>query len=352
MAIEKQKKYIIQFGGDKNTAYCRANAQQMERQAYFHGTIIDVSLTHPIFGRINSINSIASGHSLTWDLFSVPLDDLKNAQFKRLTQNLIRSNIAAAQGVGIPTIDITDEKHKASYLNNIKMFARFARESRCRGVLFDNEAYNQSTFWAPGLGKTEASFNQLGAETMRALVDEYPSALIVIAISYEQVEFHPANLKYNFLPAFLDGFHDAAPSGVKIVNFGEEAYANKTLADMDYDIRYQLKKNLTFCKSQNYDQVHEHGLATFLDYPGTNFNYLDDTLNYNSIDQFSRNLFMMLERAPRYVFVYTQQPKWYSGVVGVDSMPEGYRKALKKISRYIHSPLVKYCKGPINLRII
>lgn len=338
--IDNGRKYIIQFGSDRTTAYCRTNAAIMESQADFDGTVIDTVIPDTYLGLINGINSITRGYKITWNDMQLPLEDLQAANFKRFTHNFIRLNIGSAQATGYPVTNPFKYTDRATYLHNIKMFARLAKESGMKGLLIDSERYNSSSFWGPysSLDQTytfaqyQAAFKSLGKEAMSTIQSEFSDAVIVFAVSYEQVEFHsPVPLHantYALLPAFLDGFHDAALPPTKIINLGEEAFSNQTGPDYDYDIRYQNRANLTVCHSKNYDAVHEHGLATFLDYPGSGFDFADNTVNYNTAAQFRANLGMMLARVPRFIFVYSQQTKWFSGTWGTDATPKVYIDAL------------------------
>ena len=339
-AAREGRKYIIQFGSDKNTSYCRINAEMMEVKAPFDGTVVDITIPDPLLGRINSVNSVARGYKIPWELFDTPVQDLKAAKFKRYTENFIRMNIGSRQGTGYPVMNPMKYTDRATYLHNIRMFTRVAKQVNFRGVLMDTERYNSATLWGKysDMDQTytyeeyKAAFKSLGEEAMATIMEEFPNCVIVIAVSYEQVELHDTGSletnNYGLLPSFLDGFHDAAIDPIKIVNFGEEAFSNTTAGDMDYDIRYQNRALLTVCKSKNYDRVHEHGLATAIDYPFSGFDFATDTNNYNSAEQFRTNIGLILERVPRYCFVYSQEPKWYSGTAGVDATPLAYVDAL------------------------
>lgn len=350
---EPEAKYLIAFGGGlNNPAYVRANIATIEASGAFDGMVIEPSIVDPSLGIISAVNSVARTYRLPWELFATttlarqPLVDIRATDFVRFKKNFIRANIGSRQSVGSVIVNPFVQAEFDTYVNNIGMFGRLAEESGEHAVLFDTERYNSSPFWGtyalrdPGSAHTHAEWKakmqELGEASMNELDSTFPDGIITIAVSYEQTKQNPTtppeNNNYWLQPSFLDGMHNAAKSSRRIVNMMEDGYSNQTPADFVYDVLYQTRGGLgSTLGSPNYENVHEHGMSTWIDYPGTGFDFVDPSTNYNTPAIFKNNILLAagsISPAGRYVFLYAQQGKWWGGTAGVDAYQAAYVTAL------------------------
>src|SRR5205814_1744386 len=80
----------------------------------------------------------------------------------------------------------------APILNNMRLAAKFARDGKCKGVLFDTEQYNQPLFDYPKQkGAKTRSWDEYagqvrkrGREVMEAFQEGYPGVTIFLTFAY------------------------------------------------------------------------------------------------------------------------------------------------------------------------
>jgi len=85
--------------------------------------------------------------------------------------------------------------------------------------------------------------------------------------------------------------------------------------------------------SDNYSNVHESGLATWIDNPGSGFSLTTPTTNTFTPAKFRANLQQMGLRVSRYLFVYSESVRWpgWGDTPGVDTVPAEYIRALNTL---------------------
>ena len=339
-SVPNTKQYIIQFGNVRKDTTIGASIRQMEAGGFFDGTVLRIGYADP-FGAVakNFDDNICYPYSPPYSVFATAKANLIACPFERFTENFIRCNSPTGGAV-----NVFDSAACEAYVNNFRMMSRLAEETGMRGLLIDNEHYSGSIFWTytsqPStytFAQYQAAYYELGYRVMEAVQSEGVK-VVVLVVSYEQLK-NVADLaaltadNYSLLPKFQDGMHDACWPTNRLVNFNEEAYANQSDAAFDADMALQTPPTVPWMGSINYSQVHEHGLATFLDSPGSGFDYAVPANNFNTPAIFAANVVKMLARVPRYCFVFTNQPVWkgWGGTVGLNVMPDDYEYALQDV---------------------
>ena len=132
--------------------------------------------------------------------------------------------------------DWFSDDYWAQVCNNFGLIARIARETGCRGIIFDAEDYHDSGHlfaYAPDAGVSyedmKVKARQRGREWIAAMGDAYPDMTLFapfwISLVYPFGDNPNAigSRSCALFPAFLNGVYDALPPGMTIVD-GHESY--------------------------------------------------------------------------------------------------------------------------------
>src|SRR5215471_17347359 len=128
-------KKLIEFGWDEpDTLFMRQHIAEME-QSPFDGTVFHITYEKKDGSRGRFMNECWSDRQFTPDELKRSADELKATKFTRFTQNFLRFNVLPGN------VDWFDDFD--AVMTNAYLAARIARDGKCRGVLFDIEAYNK-----------------------------------------------------------------------------------------------------------------------------------------------------------------------------------------------------------------
>ena len=135
-AAQSAKK-LIEFGWDEpDTEFIREHIGQM-RQTPFDGTVFHVNYAKG--GKPGNFTWEAWGtNAFTRADVAGAMEDLKQTDLGQFNQNFLRFNTTPAR------LDWFDDY--AAVIQNAKLAAEIARESRCPGILFDIEQYEGALF--------------------------------------------------------------------------------------------------------------------------------------------------------------------------------------------------------------
>lgn len=334
-------KNIINTGNLKSDLYVKTNIGQMETSADFNGTVIQTTYIDPVTNLSFLLNHISKPYAIPYNLLIPSVDSLLKTPFDKLKSNFIRVNIAEPGET-----NVFNPAHVTAFINNCGVTARLAANSRVIGIFLDCEAYASSIFWkyealsalngrGISFAEYQTKYYEVGALIGQEITKEYPNIKIAIAISFEQLRSVPVGdlptNRYGLLPSFLNGLHDGVGLEVRLINSLEDGYANRVDGDFDYDLAIQEPKNVPYLTSTNYSNVHVHGMSTWCDYPGTGFDFVDTSKNYNTPQIFQGNVQKCAERVD-WIFMYCQQLNWQAPTVG-NAPPEPYLKALSSALR-------------------
>jgi hypothetical protein len=157
------------------------------------------------------------------DWFRDCLDDLQACKCRRFTDNFL------LVGANPGNVDWSEDAGWGQVAAHWRIAARLAKQGGLKGILFDPEPYTEPYAQFRRAGQPEQNRNislarQRGRDVMSAVAEEFPD---ITLFCYFANSVQP-NEGYGLLPAFLDGWLDAAPASVTIVDGCESAYCYKT----------------------------------------------------------------------------------------------------------------------------
>jgi hypothetical protein len=331
---------LIEFGWDEpDTAFMRRHVAEMEKTPFdgcvFHAYTIDAQGKRGDF-----LWGCWSTKAFAEEQLLASLDDLKQTPFKRFTHNFLRFNTAPAD------VDWFDD-HSA-ILVNCKLAAKFARDGKCAGILFDTEQYNHPLF---NYGKQRdakikswdeyaAQVRKRGREVMRAFQDGYPDVTIFLTFGYSlpwiETGGKPdkiAQANYGLLAPFLDGMVDAAQGNVRIVDGHELSYGYKDVSR--FAKAYQTMSHDVgpiVADPQKYKKVFSFGFGVWMDddWRKKGWDTKDFDKNFYPPDAFEKTVRTALQTSDEYVWIYTEKPKWWTEEGGPLDLPSEYEQALRR----------------------
>jgi len=279
-----------------------------------------------------------------WDRawFQPEIDRLKGCKFKRLTDNFVLFN--ANPG----SVDWFDDAGWENIVDHWRMAAWVARQSGFKGILFDPEPYtpphSQFTYSAQPQ-RDNHTFNhycakarQRGRKIMEAMAAEYPEITIFCffmnsvngtAVGHADPRPALATSGYGLFPSMIDGWLDAVPPGVTLVDGCESAYL--------YNSRQQYLEAANLIRGGCQEFASPENRAKYRAQVQTSYGiYLDaywnpkgpwyiDGLGGPRVERLRANLQSALEAADEYVWVYGERFRWWptgNGGVRKETWPE------------------------------
>ena len=334
----RRPKKLIAVGWDLffDTAWLRAHRDDMEQRP-FDGIVINV------VGRREDKKAVELRLAFSrepWkaEWFAGALEDLKACRFTRLTDNFLM--VWANPG----DVDWFDDAGWREVVEHWRIAARLAKAAGARGIVFDPEPYHepyaaftygaQSGRDAHPFEAYHAKARQRGREVMKAVAGEYPDITIlsfflgsICGSAAGHADPRPllAARGYGLLPAFLDGWLDAAPPGVTMVDGHESSYLYNS------DIQFLEAGNLIRGACQ--ELVSPENRATYRAQVQAGFGlYLDAYVNPPAspwyvdgkggprVDRLRANVAAATRVADQYVWIYGEKCRWWptpnKGVTG------------------------------------
>lgn len=313
---------LVEWGWDEpDTRFLRDNVVRMEALP-FDGVVLHVL--------------DARGRNLAWEAFgrerftradvATALADLHATRFTRFTENFLRVNATPGD------VDWFDDAAWSTVRGNFALAAAVAREARLRGLLFDPEHYKAPLFdpAAPAnAGHAPAALREKvrarGREWMRAVTDAYPGLVLFMPYGYQLARAHP---QYALFPSFLDGVYEACGDGVTIVDGWEFAYGYKTRAQFAAGYRTIRTDGLAQTAApERYRTANRAAFGLWLDYGSDRrrWNPEDVARNHFTPAEFEGAVRSALDATDGYVWIYSQQPRWWTG----ERLPAAYVDALR-----------------------
>jgi hypothetical protein len=360
-----RSKKLIATGWDMpDTKRLRENLAEIESRP-FDGIVLEV------LGRRN--NSPKSECKLRWAFldekwdrtwFQPAIDDLRACKFKKLTDNFIIFN--ANPG----SVDWFDDTGWANITDHWRIAAWVARQSGVKGILFDPEPYlrDHKQFSYPmqpardkhTFAEYRRQARRRGREVMKAISAEYPDITIFCYFmnSVQQWATRQANpagvLKrssYGLFPAFIDGWLDAAPAGVTLVDGCESAYK--------YNSQREYLQQAVFIKGSAQKLISPENFAKYRAQVQVSYGmYLDvytnpksspwyvDGLGGPRVKRLQANLTTAMRCADQYVWVYGEKFRWWATPdkrVGAKTWPEAL-PGCDDVLGYVRDP-ISYGRG-------
>ncbi|MDP6637457.1 MAG: hypothetical protein QGG42_21370 [Phycisphaerae bacterium] len=357
--VSPRRKKLIATGWDMpDTKRLRENLAEIESSP-FDGVVLEV------LGQRN--NSSRSECKLRWAFldekwdrkwFQPAIDDLRACKFKKFTDNFIIFN--ANPG----SVDWFDDAGWANIVDHWRIAAWVAKQSGVKGILFDPEPYLReykqfSYSMQPQRNKhTYAEYRRQarrrGREVMKAITSEYKDITVFCyflnsiqqwALSQARPSGVLEKSGYGLFPAFVDGWLDAAPAGVTLVDGCESAYR--------YNSDREYLRQAVFIKGEAQRLVSPTNLAKYRAQVQVSYGmYLDaytnpkgspwriDGLGGPRVKRLQANLSTAMRCADEYVWVYGEKFRWWATPdkrVNAKSWPEAL-PGCEGVLRYVRNP--------------
>lgn len=323
-------KKLIQVGwGQVATDYIRDHAAEMEKLP-LDGLVFDVKFVNKQ-GKNRFLSSSCFGkEEVPEAAVKKGIEDLHSSKLSRFTENFVRCN---AQPGDIDWFD-----NVAPILHNVRAAARIVRATGTRGIFLDVEPYqehifNHSTRPLKGqkyLAEYAEQVQKVANQIIVAIEEEAPGITIFLPFGYEtaQAKARPKDTyRYNLLGAFLDGLLEGAIT-VDLVNGYEAAYG--AMKEQDFTYAYNLMKgDATVAKDPaKYRRIFSFGFGLWMDLESNKKGWSVDNLDRNLFtpDKFQRALIYAFKHSDRYVWIYTQQPRWWPPT----DLPPEYLGAIRR----------------------
>jgi hypothetical protein len=332
------RKKLIEWGWDEpDTKFIRTNIAQMERI--------------PFDGLVFHVNS-SKGGSLTWEMwgersfnlreFTQALDDLTATPFKHFTDRFLRVNVTPGK------VDWFDDQAWATVLNNFGVAAQVAKQGRCKGFMFDVEQYDGKLFdYRQQRHKDSKSFaeyqkqvRQRGKDWMKQVNGHFPDVAILLTFGYSITQpkgqaKDRSEVRYGLLADFLDGMLEACSKETIIVDAWESSYSYKEQSQFEQAYQTIKRKALGWTRvPDRYRRQVKAGFGIWMDnnWRRKGWNITDSTKNYFSPGEFEKAVRSALRVSDKYVWIYTEQPRWWSK----EKLPQAYVDALANARKPAH----------------
>jgi len=325
----RRPKKLIAVGWDLffDTAWLREHRGDMEKRP-FDGIVINV------VGRGEDKKPVDlrlafSRQPWKYEWFAGALEDLTACRFTRLSDNFLM--VGANPG----DVDWFDDEGWRAVVEHWRLAARLAKAAGSRGIAFDPEPYTEphAAFqYAAQSGRDARPFEayyakarERGGAVMKAVAAEYPDITVMCfflssicggAAGHADPRPLLASQGYGLLPAFLDGWLDAAPPGVTIVDGHESAYTYNS------DIQFLEAGNLIrgacqeLVSPQNrakYRAQVQVGFGIYLDAyvnPPASPWYVDGK-GGPRVERLRANVAAAVRVADEYVWIYGEKCRWW-----------------------------------------
>lgn len=327
-----RKKVLIEFGWDEpDTAFLRKHISEME-QTPFDGCVFH-AVAHKGDGTRDDLAWHAWGRRAYNEAeLAQAIDDLKVTQFKRFSHNFLRVNTTPAD------LDWFDDH--AAVLANLRLAARIARAGRCRGILLDTEEYQGKLFayrsqresgtksWAAYSSRARS----IGRDAMSVLQEEYPGLTILLTFGPSLVRSKTGGGKapiedaeYGLLVPFVEGMKEAVLGPTPLIDGHEPSYGYRDTGAFEKALRNIREAAPTL----------EAGFGLWLDYDHLKhgWNADDPAKNYFAPEGFETSLRAALERADEIVWIYTENPRWWTEQGGSVKLPAAYVEAIRRVRK-------------------
>ena len=338
----KPRKHLIEFGWDEpDTAFLRRHIATMERTP-FHGCVFHAryrgaggdtgKFTWKVWGR----------RAFTRAELSHAIEDLQATPRGRFSRLFLRANTTPGD------VDWFDDF--TPVIANLRLAAEIARDGRCRGLLLDTEAYEGPLFdYRRQRGVNTRSWDEYaaqarrrGREVMAAMQAVYPDVEILLTFGYvlpwlesEKGRRPLSECRSGLLAPFLDGLVEGA-DGARLVDGYELSYGYKAPAEFwtGYDL---VRRGVTpiVADPERYRRVTTVAFGLWMDYDWRRRGWdpVAYDRNYFTPASFEKSLRAAWATSNNYVWIYTEQPRWWREEGTSARLPSAYEEAIRRVIR-------------------
>ena len=205
-------KKIIEFGWDLPSArFVKNNITTMEKRP-FNGLIFSSGSKIPLI--FNPVD------------FKTRADIVDTASLYAIQWKKFTDNFLVIWSGDTNSMSYFNDAQWTTIAGNMRLIAKAAKKSGCKGINFDAEFYSKRSPWsfddhAEGhtIAEVQGKVRQRGIEVMRAWQAEYPDIKILCQYIFAYVPE-----RWELLPYFMNGMLEAAGPHVKIIEGDEESY--------------------------------------------------------------------------------------------------------------------------------
>ena len=340
---QKTQKKIIEFGWDlPRTAFVKQNIEQMEKRP-FDGLVIRLKAGKKVF-----LHKPYASQEFTEDL-----QNLKSTNFVKFTDNFVLMSATTEEGWDW----FSDRDWQASE-QNIRLFAKVARNDKVAGIFFDPEPYGVNPWIYPNLPiAKEKSFEEYwqqvrkrGIKFMQVLQQELPGVKVFFPFQLSYLsDFLDApdpkkrmrqlsTAQYGLLAPFFNGMLDASQPKVRLVDGNENSYYYTKPESFSDSYKLIKEKLIAFVAPENrskYTLQVEVGQALYIDQLFAIRKPIQSLLSYHLTPQerakwLEHNTYYALSTSDKYVWCYSEEMDWWQNKV-----PSGVEEAIRSAKQKI-----------------
>lgn len=262
------------------------------------------------------------GRKFKYEYFKQAVADLKAAEFKNFTDNFI------ATGVQPGKVDWFSDSDWDGICNNFAIFARIAKETGMKGLIFDSEEYSGKFWWfknVPGHTRKEciAMARNRGRQFGKAVFGTFPECKL---FCFFWLSLNTANVEdpdsVHLSAHFIDGVYDVLPPQAMIYDGMEnQGYRLRDRNDLNRAVKmfYQdFPKMLSPENRSKYFNQTRMAMSIYLDAyfslsPKHSYSYwlADGKKKYGTAGFFRRNLQLTMEAADEYAWTWGERGAWW-----------------------------------------
>lgn len=317
---------LIATGWDEPTpAQFRDSIAAFEHWAAFDGCAIKPLRTNAD-GKEAGASFAFVNERWEWSGFAASVRDLKAARPVHATNNFLL--VHANPG----DVDWFDDAGWREIVEHWRLLARVARQGGLRGLLFDPEPYappaSQFSYGAQpqqdrhSFADYRAKARQRGRETIQAVAAEFPDAVVLSYFFFGlfgRPPEHPDALAghgYGLLPAYIDGWLDAAPPGLRFIDGNESAYGYTREEDFNRAFTHIKTRMTAFVAPENHDRCRAqvlvgHGIYLDAHVNPTNSPWHIERRGRSPAQCLVENAAAALAAADGIVWIYGEKGHWW-----------------------------------------
>lgn len=323
---------VVATGWDSPTpAQFREHVAEFEKWGLFDGTTIKPTRRSGK-GVVATHHTAFSREPWHWEQFAEALVDLRAAQTTTCRETFLM--VYANPG----DVDWFDDAGWKEVVDHWRLLARLAKQGGLRGLLYDAEPYVKpfSQFrYSAQAGRAEHTFaeyrakaRERGRAVMEAVGEEFPDATIftyrlfsdmLSLLDSGDINRALEGHSYGLQPAFVDGWMDALPDGLTIIE-GTEDIGYRANSPAEYNAaftveRLRLPEFLAAENRQKFSRCLRIGQSLYLDAhinpPGNAWHI--DSSGSTPAARLAANLSSALAASDGLVWLYGEQARWWPG---------------------------------------
>ena len=331
---EHPRAKLIHHGwGNPDTTYV-AESWRLIADVPFDGTGIHVAVNREAWKRgerstPNRFGWIVTGpREFRFEDFGAAVGELCAPDAGVLAESFL--DVALASSASDPQPSWFDDERWRRIATNFGVISRIAAQCGLRGLIIDPEHYDRSLFRmsrASGhsFATTAETVRRRGREIMSAIGREHPRAVLLFlfgaTLPMRNLEDAGSleNAEYGLLLAFLDGFLEARPPAVRIVDGYEFAYSLFDRGEFER-ARTTIRRDARRLAADpsRYDRGVDVGFGLWLDY--------ERRLDRFSPDVWRETLANAMAVTDRYVWVHSQTVDFYPPSANAEPYVEAMRE--------------------------